>query len=90
MARYAMVEDATSLVVNVIEWDGNTATWQPPAGVTMVEDSAGSAGPGDSYADGIFTPPDTSDPDAERNEDIVNAPDTLFGGPTIAQVLGET
>jgi hypothetical protein len=89
MARYAMV-DATGLVVNVVEWNGNTQTWQPPPDMTMVEDVNGEAGPGFTYADGAFVPPDTSDPDAERNQNITSAPDTLFGGPTIAQVLGET
>jgi hypothetical protein len=56
MARYAVVDDA-SLVVNVILWDGNTATWPPPPGMTMVEDPDGMAGPGYTYADGVFVPP---------------------------------
>jgi hypothetical protein len=56
MARYAMVHDASGIVVNVIEWDGDTATWQPPAGYTMVEDKDNKAGPGGSYKDGGFAP----------------------------------
>ena len=62
MARYAMVQDASSIVVNVIEWDGNEETWRPPAGHTMVEDTEGQAGPGFSYHDGTFTPPPGGQP----------------------------
>jgi hypothetical protein len=52
-----MVDD-DGLVVNVIEWDGNEQTWRPPQGHTMVEDGEGQAGPGFTYADGTFTPPE--------------------------------
>jgi hypothetical protein len=62
MARYAMVQDASGIVVNVIEWDGDTATWQPPAGYTMVEDTESKAGPGYSYAGGQFVPPPGGNP----------------------------
>lgn len=55
MARYAIVEDGTGLVVNVVIWDGDP--WEPPAGTTAVEDAAGIVGPGWTYADGVFTPP---------------------------------
>tara|TARA_B100000945_G_scaffold139368_1_gene111555 strand:- start:269 stop:682 length:414 start_codon:yes stop_codon:yes gene_type:complete len=34
MSRYAIVED--NKVTNLIEWDGNTGTWTPPTGSTMV------------------------------------------------------
>jgi hypothetical protein len=57
MARYAMVQDASGVVVNVIEWDGNTETWQPPAGHTMVLDEPPSAGPGATYDGEKFIPP---------------------------------
>ena len=57
MARYAMVEDASGVVVNVIEWDGDEANWQPPVGYTMVEDTGNLSGPGFKYEDGTFTPP---------------------------------
>jgi hypothetical protein len=62
MARYAMVQDASSIVVNVIEWDGNTETWQPPAGYTMVEDTKNEIGVGGSYEDGVYTPPPVGAP----------------------------
>jgi hypothetical protein len=57
-----MVQDSSEIVVNVIEWDGDTAKWQPPAGYTMVEDVNGEAGPGFSYHDGTFTPPPGGEP----------------------------
>jgi hypothetical protein len=56
MARYAMVHEQFHYVANVIEWDGNEATWQPPVGYFMVEDAAGQAGPGFGY-DENATPP---------------------------------
>ena len=32
---YAMINES-NLVYNTVMWDGNTLTWQPPAGVTCV------------------------------------------------------
>jgi hypothetical protein len=57
MARYAMVHSQFHYVANVIEWDGDEATWQPPAGYTMVEDPDSKAGPGYTYENGEFIPP---------------------------------
>jgi len=34
MSKYAIVED--NKVTNIVEWDGNTETWTPPTGYTMV------------------------------------------------------
>ena len=34
MSKYAIVED--NKVTNLIEWDGDTETWIPPTGATMV------------------------------------------------------
>lgn len=62
MARYAMVDDASGIVVNVIEWDGNPDTWAAPGGYTMVEDSAGQAGPGFTLDGTTFTPPPGGEP----------------------------
>jgi hypothetical protein len=64
MARYAMVQDSSGVVVNVIEWDGNTATWAPPAGYTMVEDTNNEIGVGGTYEDGTYTPPPSGQPGA--------------------------
>jgi hypothetical protein len=57
--RYAMVHEQYHYVANVIEWDGNTETWMPPAGFYMVEDPDGMAGPGFTYdaASAEFSPP---------------------------------
>jgi hypothetical protein len=52
-----MVDDASGIVVNVIEWDGEEATWRAPTGYTMVLDEPPSAGPGFSYENGKFIPP---------------------------------
>ena len=30
MAAYLLVNKQTNIVDNAVEWDGNTATWQPP------------------------------------------------------------
>jgi len=62
MPRYAVIDEASGMVVNVIEWDGDEATWQPPAGHIMVEDTEGAAGPGFTYADGTFAPPPNDQP----------------------------
>jgi hypothetical protein len=60
MARYAMVQDASGIVVNVIEWDGNTETWTPPEGYTMVLDEPPSAGAGSTWDGEKFIPPPAS------------------------------
>ncbi len=54
MPRYAIVDTTTSLVVNVVEWDGRK-TWKPPTGHKAY--ISGSAGPGDTYniVDGTYT-----------------------------------
>jgi len=62
MARYAMVQDSSQIVVNVIEWSGNESDWIPPVGYTMVEDTKGEAGPGYSYDGTTFTPPPGGEP----------------------------
>jgi len=62
MARYAMVQDSSQIVVNVIEWDGDEAKWKAPTGYTMVEDTEGKAGPGFTWKDGVFEPPPGGEP----------------------------
>lgn len=34
--NYLMVSESTNIVDNVCLWDGNPATWQPPAGYLML------------------------------------------------------
>ena len=65
MARYAMVDNASGIVVNVIEWDGNEANWKAPSGYTMVEDVNNEAGPGFTYDGTAFAPPPGGEPGTE-------------------------
>lgn len=53
MAKYAVI-DGNGLVVNLVDWDGVSA-WAPPEGCTAVQTTM--AGPGWSFADGVFTAP---------------------------------
>lgn len=56
MTKFAIV--AQGEVVNTVEWDGNTETWQPPEGsaaLELPEDSA--VGIGHTYAAGKFSAP---------------------------------
>lgn len=57
---YAVVENG--VVVNIVLWDGNTETWQPPTGTTAVEitDATGPAYIGGTYANGVFAMPNES------------------------------
>lgn len=65
MSRYAVIDDATKLVVNVIEWDGGTA-WAPPEGHSVVKSDT--AGPGDTYKNRKFIkPPEPTGP-TEREQ----------------------
>ena len=34
--NYCMVNEATNICDNVVVWDGNPATWTPPAGYLML------------------------------------------------------
>lgn len=59
---YAIV-DSSSLVINVIVWDGKPP-WKPPADCVAVQIPADSAaGIGWSYVDGEFVPPPESEPE---------------------------
>lgn len=62
MARYAMVQDASGIVVNVVEWSGDTADWQPGPGYTMVLDDPGTCSAGWSYDGSKFIPPPSGEP----------------------------
>lgn len=53
--RYALV-DASGLVQNVIEWDGNTEHWAPPSGLTAYQSDLASVGY-TRQGDGTFLPP---------------------------------
>ena len=53
MARYALIDDATKIVRNVIELEEG-ADWSPPPGQTLVKSDV--ASPGDTYASRKFVP----------------------------------
>lgn len=55
--RYAIVDNATKVVQNVIVWDGVTP-FNPPAGTTLVNIDNTLCGPGwIQQTDGSFIPP---------------------------------
>lgn len=58
--NWAVVDDATNLVVNVVSWDGS-ASWQPPAGCSAIDVSAIFPEPGIGWIynpqSNTFTPP---------------------------------
>jgi hypothetical protein len=59
VSRYAVIQGGA--VTNIVLWDGDTATWQPPADATVValtDDQP--VGPGDSYDGTTFTPAATT------------------------------
>lgn len=56
--RYATVDDASKVVLNVSIWDGVTP-YTPPAGTTLVDVEGITCGPGwIQQPDGSFLPPD--------------------------------
>ena len=57
MGRYAVIHQGSGIVINVIEWDGDTNNWQPPTGHITVEDVDVIAGPGSSYDGSKFAGP---------------------------------
>ena len=86
MARYLIIRDSDSLVVNAVEWDGS-ATFSAPTGHTLVADNP-SANPGDTWDGSTLTKPDPPpDPRAEYKVAYAAAADkTAF----IAEHLGLT
>lgn len=56
--NYAIVEDSTKVVLNIIVWDGVTP-YTPPAGTTLVNVDGIPCGPGwIQQPDGSFLPPE--------------------------------
>lgn len=57
--NYALIETATGTVANIVVWDGNAETWQPPEGHTAVEVPEGVyVSIGTRYENGEFVPPE--------------------------------
>ena len=56
--RYAIVDNATKVVINVAKWDGITP-WTPPTGTTLVNVDGVQCDIGwIQQTDGSFAPPD--------------------------------
>ena len=74
MKNYALIETATSIVTNVIVWDGKTP-WRPPDGfIAVAIPSDQGVCIGWSYIDGVFVPPSqlevsTTQEDTPTSED---------------------
>jgi hypothetical protein len=79
MFRYAMVNDATGVVDNVCNWDGELTTWAPPAGYTMVQlgDEHFHVGVFWTYANGVFTEPVYVEPEQPAGEPTVQGAESL-------------
>ncbi len=60
MAAYAVI-DENGIVVNAIEWDGESE-WTPPDGTIAVKFGDSGAGVGWKYVDGVFSNPDAIPP----------------------------
>lgn len=74
VSDWAMIQN--NLVVNVCRWDGNTATWQPPAEYLMEPVPEGSGvGIGWGWDGTNFTPP--PEPPAPALDQPGAAPDVV-------------
>jgi hypothetical protein len=63
MKNYALIETATTLVVNIMVWDGQPP-WEPGDGqIAVVIPENSSAGIGWTYVDGEFIAPPEPEPD---------------------------
>ena len=36
MNRYAIIDERSGLLVNIVIWDGNLETWHPPVGTKAI------------------------------------------------------
>jgi len=56
--RYVIIKKSTSTVVNVVEWTGDSETWQPPEGQDAVASESASIGDAYDAKRGSFTGPE--------------------------------
>lgn len=70
MARY-LVLDADGLVVNAVEWDGDTKKWQPLAGHSTMLNAAGDIG--QTWNGDSFVEPDAPAPIVGETEALIAA-----------------
>ena len=58
MARYALIRNSDSKVDNIVEWDGDTTKWAPPATQTAIQNDVANVGDtwnGSSFVPGALT-----------------------------------
>lgn len=63
MTTYAVVDEATGIIVNRIVLD-NSDQWEAPVGHILIEETGEPMAIGGSYVDGVYTPPVPPDPPA--------------------------
>lgn len=78
MKRWALVENGSNIVQNIILWDGVSA-WKPQEGVYLVEcDGYQDAQPGGTYENGIFVRPVIVEgPELIANNEVTTEPTVL-------------
>ena len=65
MNTYAIIDTATTVVVNIVIWDGQPP-WEPEDGqIAVLIPEGSSAGIGWTYVDGEFIAPPVSEPNLE-------------------------
>lgn len=82
MPRHAIIRKADQRVVNVVEWDGDAAKWQPPAGHSTRLAADG---------EGPWTPPPPTDDDllAQQPRKVRLEPTAAAGKPALRDLLDE-
>ena len=87
MPRYALVDNATHVVFNVVNWDGDSKGWTPPATITPVQTDKGNIG--DTY-DGIGfatpAPPALTAEQVTFNQSVALLRNTFNNPRTVGQV----
>lgn len=82
MPRHAIIRDADQRVINIVEWDGDTARWQPPAGHSTRLASDG---------EGPWVPPPPTDDDllTQQPRKVRLEPTAAAGKPALRDLLDE-
>lgn len=82
MPRHAVIRDADQRVINIVEWDGDTAKWQPPVGhsARLAADR-----------EGPWSPPPPTDDDllAQQPRKVRLEPTAAAGKPALRDLLDE-
>lgn len=70
--KHWAVIDSTNLVINIVDWDGESE-WSPPTGTTIVDLTGVEIAPslGWTYENGIFIPPPPPEEEDTEYTDIL-------------------